>query len=470
MDATERTSRRRGRVRPRARGSPSTRPCSRSASSSPARSTSRRVLELALEKAEEVCRAETSSIWELDEERRSCSSASCAAGPRARSATCGCRWGEGIVGSVARSGQAEVVNDVAADPRWRGDAARGVPDPRHPHRAARRPRRGRSACSSSSTRSAGTASPPTTCGAWSCSPASSPSRSQNARLYAGAAAAVPGDGDRARRGDREAATPTPAATCAGWSSYSVLLGAELGLAREELEDLWLAATLHDIGKIAVPDRSWASPRRSTPEEVEVMKRHTVDGAEIVCRAPRHAPRARRASAATTSGSTAGAIPTASLDDEIPLVAAHHRRRRHLRRHDHQPPLPRRPAAASGPPTRSPARRGTQFCPEVVAAFRALFDERPLRPRSGGGTGVASLVGSRVDLARSVDGLSIGRGLPPADAPPALTPSTARTATVPLDRRPDPAGARRRQRRRALRRLGLAPPRRAAPRRRRLVRP
>ena len=31
--------------------------------------------------------------------------------------------GEGLVGSVARTGVAEIVNDVASDPRWRGDSA-----------------------------------------------------------------------------------------------------------------------------------------------------------------------------------------------------------------------------------------------------------------------------------------------------------------------------------------------------------
>ena len=79
------------------------------------------MLELALENAEEVCRAETSSIWELDEERRELffrvvrgSAAGDIRGMRVP-------VGEGIVGSVARSGEAEMVNDVAADPRWHGD-------------------------------------------------------------------------------------------------------------------------------------------------------------------------------------------------------------------------------------------------------------------------------------------------------------------------------------------------------------
>src|SRR5262249_14234901 len=80
------------------------------------------ILELALAAAERICRAETSSIWELDEERGELFfrlvRGKAAGGIR------GLRVprGEGIVGSVARSGVPELVNDVTADPRWRGDA------------------------------------------------------------------------------------------------------------------------------------------------------------------------------------------------------------------------------------------------------------------------------------------------------------------------------------------------------------
>src|SRR3954452_7921752 len=83
------------------------------------------VLELALENAEDVCRAETSSIWDLDEDRRELFFR--VVRGRAAGAIRGLRVpvGQGIVGSVAYSGEAEVVNDVAADPRWHGDNPSG---------------------------------------------------------------------------------------------------------------------------------------------------------------------------------------------------------------------------------------------------------------------------------------------------------------------------------------------------------
>src|SRR5262249_45381421 len=79
------------------------------------------VLEIALENAEQVCRAETSSIWELDEERQELFFRLVRG--RAAGEIRGLRVpiDYGIVGSVARSGEAEVVNDVTADPRWKGD-------------------------------------------------------------------------------------------------------------------------------------------------------------------------------------------------------------------------------------------------------------------------------------------------------------------------------------------------------------
>ena len=122
------------------------------------------MLELALENAEEVCQAETSSIWELDEVRRELFFRIVRG--RAAGAIRGIRVpvGEGIVGSVAQSGEAEMVNDVAADPRWHGDPASSF----QTRAILTVPLRGAgersSASSSCSTRWGATASRRTTCG------------------------------------------------------------------------------------------------------------------------------------------------------------------------------------------------------------------------------------------------------------------------------------------------------------------
>lgn len=58
-----------------------------------------------------------------------------------------------------------------------------------------------------------------------------------------------------------------------------------GLSAEEVEMLSLAAIMHDVGKIAIPDSILGKPGRLTAEEFEVMKLHTVRGGELLERIP-----------------------------------------------------------------------------------------------------------------------------------------------------------------------------------------
>jgi putative nucleotidyltransferase with HDIG domain len=65
------------------------------------------------------------------------------------------------------------------------------------------------------------------------------------------------------------------------AKYSTLIGRELGLSPEELDKLRVAALLHDVGKIGVEDRVLKKPGALTPEEFDLMKQHTVKGANIM---------------------------------------------------------------------------------------------------------------------------------------------------------------------------------------------
>jgi putative two-component system response regulator len=56
---------------------------------------------------------------------------------------------------------------------------------------------------------------------------------------------------------------------------------ELGLDVEDIEVLRLAAPLHDVGKIGIPDAILLKPGKLTPEEYDVMKTHTVLGARLL---------------------------------------------------------------------------------------------------------------------------------------------------------------------------------------------
>jgi putative two-component system response regulator len=60
-----------------------------------------------------------------------------------------------------------------------------------------------------------------------------------------------------------------------------LLAAGLGLDQRDVELIRLAAPLHDIGKIGVPDQILLKPAKLTDAEFEVMKAHTTIGASIL---------------------------------------------------------------------------------------------------------------------------------------------------------------------------------------------
>jgi HD-GYP domain-containing protein (c-di-GMP phosphodiesterase class II) len=63
------------------------------------------------------------------------------------------------------------------------------------------------------------------------------------------------------------------------------IGERLGLGRRELRDLSYAARLHDIGKVGVPDLVLHKPGPLDDEERELIKGHSVWGADLVGRIP-----------------------------------------------------------------------------------------------------------------------------------------------------------------------------------------
>lgn len=63
--------------------------------------------------------------------------------------------------------------------------------------------------------------------------------------------------------------------------YSVAIGEEMGLNRDEIEKLKLAAILHDIGKIGIRDSVLLKEDKLTDEEFAIIKRHTIYGDEIL---------------------------------------------------------------------------------------------------------------------------------------------------------------------------------------------
>jgi len=69
------------------------------------------------------------------------------------------------------------------------------------------------------------------------------------------------------------------------ASYAVAIGRRLRLPREAIAELSVAAALHDIGKVSVPDAVLRKPGPLTPDEWGLMRRHAVVGSRILHDAP-----------------------------------------------------------------------------------------------------------------------------------------------------------------------------------------
>lgn len=329
-----------------------------------------RVLELALHQAEDLCRAETSSIWELDDESGELFFRVVRGKAAGSIKDLRVPLGEGIVGDVALSGRPAIVNDVRADSRWHGDAAIGfetrailavpliargrvigvlqvlnpVEGSRFTDDDLRRMRLFAGLLATAI---------------------------ENARLYAAQkrqfVETVTALAESIEKRDPYTGNHVRRVVC-----YSVLLGREMGLAESDLEHLQLAATLHDVGKIAMPDEILRKPSPLTEDEQDVMRRHPIDGEEIVSR-------------------------IRDLRDVLPGIRSHHERLDGTgypdSLHDREIPLEPRIIAVADTfdamTTERPYRKalphaaaakeiaagaGGQFCPQVVSAFRRLYEQ------------------------------------------------------------------------------------------------
>src|SRR5260370_15648516 len=57
------------------------------------------------------------------------------------------------------------------------------------------------------------------------------------------------------------------------AEWGMRVGQELGLSEEELGNLEVAALLHDIGKVGIPDAILRKPAKLNPEDYALMKKH-----------------------------------------------------------------------------------------------------------------------------------------------------------------------------------------------------
>jgi putative two-component system response regulator len=96
----------------------------------------------------------------------------------------------------------------------------------------------------------------------------------------------------------EAKDPYTIGHCVRIADYSVLLGRALNLGSEDLRPLKIAGSVHDIGKVSVPDAILLKRGPLEPAEWEIMRAHTIVG-ERICR------------------------PLRSFQPVLPIIRSHH---------------------------------------------------------------------------------------------------------------------------------------------------
>lgn len=64
-------------------------------------------------------------------------------------------------------------------------------------------------------------------------------------------------------------------------SYSAALARELGMSGDEVGKLYVASSMHDVGKIGIPDHILLKPGRLDSGELSIMKNHALIGARIL---------------------------------------------------------------------------------------------------------------------------------------------------------------------------------------------
>jgi diguanylate cyclase (GGDEF)-like protein len=149
---------------------------------------------------------------------------------------------------------------------------------------------------------------------------------------------------------------------------------ELDLWPEEKAPLLQAASLHDVGKVAIPDSILDKPGPLTDDEWDLMRTHTIVGERILCAAPALTDAAKIVRS-THERYDGWGYPDALAGEEIPLGA------RIIAVCDAYD------AMVSPRPYRTPVSpqeaieeltrcSGTQFDPRVVEAFRAVHAKRP----------------------------------------------------------------------------------------------
>ena len=148
---------------------------------------------------------------------------------------------------------------------------------------------------------------------------------------------------------------------------AIALGRRLGLSREEMDDVALAAELQDVGLLAVPEAVLEKRTALSPEEAAMIRNRPVAGEQIIGSAPGPGP-GRRPRPLELRALRRQRLPRRPRRRGDPAGGADHRRRRRLRGADGATAIPCRRQRRGGARGAAPLRR------------------HPVRPTRGRGAG------------------------------------------------------------------------------------
>jgi two-component system, cell cycle response regulator len=154
------------------------------------------------------------------------------------------------------------------------------------------------------------------------------------------------------------------------AQLAVAAADEIGMTGERRDEVFRAAELHDVGKMAIPDAILSKPGPLDPAEWEFIRAHTLIGERIIAAAPALVPIARLVRSSHERWDGAG-YPDGLAGEEIPLGS------RIVSACDaYEAMVTERPYSVAMLPARALEElercAGSQFDPAVVAALRRVL--------------------------------------------------------------------------------------------------
>jgi len=158
--------------------------------------------------------------------------------------------------------------------------------------------------------------------------------------------------------------------------YTESLALAMGLEKKEAEHLGLMSMLHDIGKLAVPDKILKKPGKLDAEEWVIMKQHPLQGVRILGKNPFY-QQAREISAGHHENFDGSGYPNGLVGNEISLAA------RIVKLADVFDALTtkrpyKEPWSMEDAMALIESESGSSFDPQIVVQLKSLFEKGELK--------------------------------------------------------------------------------------------